>query len=1399
MDGTRAGVRPLTRLIVAGVCVGALLAAHLVAGTAPAGAATSTVSGTITRQTDSTPFADVVVDAVRVSDGVLVDSDVTDAAGAYQVDVDDGVYDLRVTPPFGSMFAATVVAGVVVAGPTTVDVVLVPQTPLPTGDPLTVSGVVYDGRGNPAPSQRVQFYNTDGTSSESVVTGADGTYSVVILSGDHTVQVGPAIPGATDALPDAYQLTNHQPLTLDSDFVLDVRIPAVPVTVNVTEPGGAPLANAFVSATSKENDALSLGVLPAYGSARDSATTDATGTAELWLFDSEPGLASFTARPPAGRPDLGAATVDGVTIGGPTVVDVEVAQIGLVEVTGTIIAGGAPVPFMSLTITKRGELFTDVSDGSGGVSVMLPTGSYEISLERRRDILDHVPPLVTMSTGSGAFIGGPLDLGEVVIDTVAVPISVVDDNGDPVANARVTTTGVEVDGLSIGGFSASGTSAYPPGPFVESVYTDDDGEATLWLFRTPPGAEYGISVVPPGSSLLDSGSADVTVPPAGSVEVVLPVDAEAAGDDGVPGTGDDVPLVPVRGRIVDRHGVAAPGIRIDLQESGFGPTEFTRTDADGSWELKLPPEEYHAGVSYVGPEIPGFAAPTRGGFAQTRQSGEPPLATVTGMETEVVVPDIPLPFLRVEIRTVIQPGAVPFPDVEISSLFGTDPDAEPFDWMIGGVAYPATGLATYRTGERPATTDAGGTAVLWLVNGVDPYELNFVPPAESGIAPIIQLPVDVVGDMVLQIDFQAPHQPPATTATATPPIVDESVVGGTTIELAAAAIPGFTISDTLYSLDGGPVTSYTGPFDVSALGSHVLRFWSVDSGGVTEGPQTLSFDVIAPVVNTAPTVDAGGPHRTAEGGATSPRAFGFDVDGDALTFAWDLDDDGAFDDATTMTVGPLPALDGPSTRTIRVEACDPSPACATSETTVEVTNVAPGVLAGADLSVSLGDAISATVATFSDPGTLDTHTATVDWGDGTGGQPASVAGSAVQANHLYGTAGTFTATVEVTDDDGGVGMATFGVTVSPPPPGAPRGTIVIVKDAQPDHPQDFRFDGDLGSFLLDDDSDGTLGRSRSVAVAPGSYDVSEAAVAGWALADIECNDPDGGSTTNSATRLASIDLDDGETVTCTFVNTAEATPPPPPAMERAPDTVGLHDPSTGHWHLRNSRGQVTVFTYGNPADQPFMGDWDCDGVDTAGLYRTVDGPSGPGGKVYLRNSNSTGIADVEYFFGDPGDIAVPGDWDGDGCDTVGLFRPGDGPLGTLFITNRLGSLGRGIGAAEISFPFGDPAFPPFAGDFDSDGTDQPGYHTAAGRAMNVFLFAGLANGTADHDFLYGNPGDRGLVGDWDGDGTDTIGVYRPGDAMFYLRNANTTGIANEVISIPADPTWVPLHGRFGLG
>jgi hypothetical protein len=236
----------------------------------------------------------------------------------------------------------------------------------------------------------------------------------------------------------------------------------------------------------------------------------------------------------------------------------------------------------------------------------------------------------------------------------------------------------------------------------------------------------------------------------------------------------------------------------------------------------------------------------------------------------------------------------------------------------------------------------------------------------------------------------------------------------------------------------------------------------------------------------------------------------------------------------------------------------------------------------------------------------------------------------------------------------------------------------------------------------------------------------------------------------------------------------------------ATDTVGVQDPVTGQWTLRDENTNTKTVVYGNPGDVAFTGDWDCDGVDTPGLYRRSDG------FAYLRNSNTTGIADVTFLFGNPGDLPLAGDFDGDGCDTLSIYRPSEA---RFYIINELGSAGSGLGAAEFSFEYGNPGDVPVIGDWDGNRVDTPGLR----RPSDGFVYVRNSNSTglADISYFYGDPGDLPVAGDWDGDGLDTFGLFRPSTGAFHLKNTNSTGIADSSFFL-GSASSTPITGSFDL-
>jgi glucose/arabinose dehydrogenase len=243
-----------------------------------------------------------------------------------------------------------------------------------------------------------------------------------------------------------------------------------------------------------------------------------------------------------------------------------------------------------------------------------------------------------------------------------------------------------------------------------------------------------------------------------------------------------------------------------------------------------------------------------------------------------------------------------------------------------------------------------------------------------------------------------------------------------------------------------------------------------------------------------------------------------------------------------------------------------------------------------------------------------------------------------------------------------------------------------------------------------------------------------------------------------------------------------------PAVAKDPDTVGLMDPATGQWHLRNEAGGIATFFYGDPGDVPFVGDWDCDGTATPGLFRTSDA------FVYLRNSNTQGVADVRFFFGNPSDVPLAGDFNGDGCDTLSIYRPSEQ---RFYIVNELGEDEGGLGAADFSFLFGNPGDKPVVGDWDGDGIDEVGLH----RESSGFFYwrDTLDTGVADGEIFFGDPADRFVAGDWGViDGEDTPGLFRPSDVTFYFRHTLTQGTADSQFTwTGAGPNWLPIAGAFG--
>ena len=142
--------------------------------------------------------------------------------------------------------------------------------------------------------------------------------------------------------------------------------------------------------------------------------------------------------------------------------------------------------------------------------------------------------------------------------------------------------------------------------------------------------------------------------------------------------------------------------------------------------------------------------------------------------------------------------------------------------------------------------------------------------------------------------------------------------------------------------------------------------------------------------------------------------------------------------------------------------------------------------------------------------------------------------------------------------------------------------------------------------------------------------------------------------------------------------------------------------------------------FGDPSDVPVAGDYNGDGVEDIAVFRPSTGT------WFVRNMFTA-------QFGDPGDVPVPGDFNGDGVTDVAVYRPS---TGDWFVRNQFNVNFGGAGG-----------YVPVVGDYNGDGTDDIAvFQSSTGMWFVRNQFA----------IQFGDPGDRPVPGDYDGNGTTDI-------------------------------------------
>ncbi len=223
---------------------------------------------------------------------------------------------------------------------------------------------------------------------------------------------------------------------------------------------------------------------------------------------------------------------------------------------------------------------------------------------------------------------------------------------------------------------------------------------------------------------------------------------------------------------------------------------------------------------------------------------------------------------------------------------------------------------------------------------------------------------------------------------------------------------GDTSGSAAAIVDAGGAGTASGDHTYAAPGIYTLRLVVTDDDGDSTEVMHESVVVAAPPIADFSVTPAPEGSSTAftDLSAADPAAS-------IVSWDWDFGDPGG---STDQSPSHVYVEDGSFEVTLTVT--DPLGASDSTTITVDIANLAPlvdPIAAPAD-PVAVGALVEAS-ATFADPGVLDTHSASWDWGDGAvtlaAVAEADGAGTA-SGDHTYAAPGIYTLRLTVTDDEG---------------------------------------------------------------------------------------------------------------------------------------------------------------------------------------------------------------------------------------------------------------------------------------------------------------------------------------------------------------------------------------------
>jgi hypothetical protein len=243
------------------------------------------------------------------------------------------------------------------------------------------------------------------------------------------------------------------------------------------------------------------------------------------------------------------------------------------------------------------------------------------------------------------------------------------------------------------------------------------------------------------------------------------------------------------------------------------------------------------------------------------------------------------------------------------------------------------------------------------------------------------------------------------------------------------------------------------------------------------------------------------------------------------------------------------------------------------------------------------------------------------------------------------------------------------------------------------------------------------------------------------------------------------------------------------------DKVGIVRPGAQQWTLDAfndgvyTAGRDTRYTLLG-GGQTIVGDWDGDGYDDIGLFRPLSG-------TFVLFVNGNVFKTITMLDGKAGGVPLVGNWNGLPGDEVGLFRPFAGKFVLDFDGDGVSNdLDDHVGTMLDGKPFGKP----LVGNWDGLGGEEVGLYRPGTGVFTLDFDGDLASMDAGDTVITriaGRTGGQPLVGDWDGDGDTDVGLFFSLSGQWLLdTNASAQSAEITITNLDGAPGGQAVVGDF---